>query len=245
MAVKTAIINGTPYITPLNVNSGKSLGNTSKMTYVVEVEKKELPNNQGGGGNDDVFYLFKSGRVSLDCRHVTQAMLEIALGATATAEAVAPVAAEPHTVVALDELIELNHMQDLAVALTVTDVGAVVTYVEGTDYIRKRAGIIPITGGAIAAAASLEISYTKHKHVVFQALVNLIKETGLLFDGNNERSGNPWLGKWHRIGWGVSPTIDFIGNDFINFAIEGEILDADFITGVGLSKVLALKVGDL
>lgn len=245
MAVKTAIINGTPYITPLGVNSGKSLGNLGKMTYSAEVEKKESANNQGGGGNDDVFYKFKSGRVSLSCRHVTLAMLQLALGATSEAVAVAAVVDEPHTVVALDELIELDHMQDLAEELTVTSADGLTTYVVGTDYIRKRAGIIPITGGAILVAAIPKVSYTKHKHVVFQALVNLITETGLLFDGNNERSGNPWIGKWHRIGWGVSPTIEFIGDDFANFDIEGEILDADFITGVGLSKVLALKVGDL
>lgn len=244
-AVKTAILNGTAYITPLGINSGESLGNSSKLTYTIETEKKELPNYQGGGGNDDVFEKFKTGRVSLECRHVSLSVLKLALGATATSVASGAVADEPQTVVALDRLIVLDHMQDLSQTLTVTPAAGGTPFVEGTDYIRKRAGIFPITGGGIAVDDDLEISYTKHKHVIFQALINLITETGLVFDGENQRSGNPWLGKWHRVGWGATKTIDFIGEDFANFSIEGEVLSADFITGVGLSKFVELKVGDL
>lgn len=243
MAVKTAIINGTPYITPLNVNSGESLGNTSKLTYSIETEKKELPNYQGGGGNDDVFEKFKTGRVSLDCRHVSLSVLKLALGATAAEVASGAVPDEEHEVIALDRLIVLDHVQDLAQTLTVA--AGATNYVEGTDYIRKRAGIIPLATGTITVGAVLEISYTKHKHSVFQALINLITETGLVFDGKNERSGNPWLGKFHRVGWGPTKSLEFIGEDFANFSIEGEILSAEFVTGVGLSKFVELKVGDL
>lgn len=243
--VRTAIINGTPYITPLGVNAGESLGNTSKMTYTVETEKKELPNYQGGGGNDDVFEKFKSGRVALSCRHVTLAVLALALGATAVSVAAGEVDDEAHTVAELDKLIVLDHLQDLTAEMTVAPALTGDPYVEGVDYIRKRAGIIPITGGDIAADAEIKISYTKHKHAVFQALVNMISETGLVFDGVNERSGAPWLGKFHRVGWGPAKSLEFIGDDFASFDIEGEILSADFVIGVGLSKFVEIKVGDL
>ena len=89
----------------VGVNAGESLGNTSKMTLAITTEKKEVANYQGGGGNDDAFEKFKSGTLSLSCRHVTLATLTKALGATAAAVAAGAVADEVHTVVALDTLI--------------------------------------------------------------------------------------------------------------------------------------------
>jgi hypothetical protein len=245
MAVKTAIINGTPYITPLNVNSGESLGNTSKLSYSIETEKKELPNYQGGGGNDDAFEKFKSGRVALSVRHVSLSALSLALGATSATVTGAAVADEPHTVETLGQLVALDNPQDLAQSLTVTPAAGGTAFVEGTDYIRKRSGIIPLADGSMTADLDIEVSYTKLGGVVFQALVKMITETGLLFDGVNERSGKPWVAKFHRVAWGASKNFEFIGDDFASFDIEGEILAADFITGVGLSQFLELKVGDL
>ncbi|MDR1995151.1 hypothetical protein [Azonexus sp.] len=243
--VRTAIINGTNYITPLNVNSGESLGNVSKMTYSVELDKKELPNYQGSGGNDDVFWKPKSGSVSLSCRHVSIEMMKIALGATAKVVAAGAVDGEAHTVVDLDKLIALDHLQDLSAELTVSPAGTGPDFVEGVDYIRKRAGITPMSTGSMAADDEIEISYTKHKHAVFQALINMITETGLLFDGVNERTGKPWQGKFHRVAWGPSKSLELINDDFASFDIEGEILIADFVTGVGLSQMVEIKVGDL
>lgn len=248
MAVKTAILSGTPYISPVGVNAGESLGNTSKLTVAITTEKKELPNYQGGGGNDDSFEKFQSGTVTLACRHVSLATLTKALGASAAAVAAGAVPDEAHTVVALDRLIALDHLQDMAETLTVTDGAAVdpVTYVEGTHYLRVRAGIIPLTAvGGMAADDDIEISYTKAKHTRFQALVNLIQENRLLFDGINERSNKSWLGIFHRVKWGPAKSLELIGEDFASFDIEGEILAYDGITETGKSRFYELLVGDL
>lgn len=244
MAVKTAILSGTPYISPVGVNAGESLGNTSKLTVAITTEKKELPNYQGGGGNDDSFEKFQSGTVTLACRHVSLAMLTKALGASAEAVAAGAVADEAHTVVALDRLIALDHLQDMAETLTVT--AGATTYTEGTHYLRVRAGIIPLTAvGGMAADADIEISYTKAKHTRFQALVNLIQENRLLFDGINERSNKSWMGIFHRVKWGPAKSLELIGEDFASFDIEGEILAYDGITTAGKSRFYELLVGDL
>lgn len=243
-AVKTAIIKGTPYLSPVGINSGIPLGNTSKVSYVVTIEDKDLPDNQNpGGGLDDSFSRFKSAEITLECRHVSVKTLELALGGTATAVAAVAVVDEPHAVVDLDTLIMLDSMQDMSIPLIVKKAAA--TLVEGTDYIRKRLGIIPITGGAIAAADPLKFSYTKAKHQRVQALVNLIQENRLMFDGINERNNAAWAAIWHRVKFGPAKNIEFIGDDFVNFQISGKALAYDQITAVGKSQYMELLVGAL
>lgn len=246
MAVKTAIIKGTPYLSAVGVNAGESLGNTSKLTYSVTTESKDLADNQNpGGGLDDSFTRFKEATVSLACRHVSIKTLEMALGGTAAAVAAGAVVDEQKTVVALDRLIALDNMQDMSIPVVVKNSAGAVTYIEGTDYIRKRLGIIPVTGGALAAAAVLKISYTKAAHQRIQALINLTQESRLMFDGINERSNKSWASIMHRVKWGPAKSIDFIGDDFVSFEIEGKLLAYDAITAVGKSQYMELLVGDL
>lgn len=242
---KTAIINGTPYVSPVGVNAGESLGNTSKLSVAIAVDKKELPNYQGGGGNDDAFERFKSGTISLSARHVSISVLEMALGGTATAVAAGAVADEEHEVIEVGKLLSLDHMQDMSASLTVTPSAGGAALEEGVDYIRKRAGIIPIEGGGIAAGTELSFAYTKHKHQRIQALLSTVTERGLLFDGINERTNKPWVARFHRVSFGVAKSLEFIGEDFASFEVEGEILAADHVTETGKSRFYEVLVGDL
>ena len=246
MAVKTAIIKGTPYLSAVGVNAGESLGNTSKIQYAVTTETKDLPDSQNpGGGLDDTFDRFKEATVSLSCRHVSIKTLELALGGVAAAVTAGAVVDEAHTVQALDKLIALDNLPDGAVALVVKDSTGTTTYDEGVDYVVKRVGIIPLTGGGIAAADVIKISYTKLKAQRIQALVNLIQENRLLFDGVNERTNAPWCAIMHRVKFGPAKNIDFIGDDFVSFDIEGKLLAYDAITAVGKSQYMELLVGSL
>lgn len=242
---KTAIINGTPYIRDVGVNAGVALGNSSKLSVAVNFDKKTIANFEGGGGNNDSFSKFKDGRITLEARQVSIALMLIALGGTSEAVAAGAVASENHTVVALDKLIALDHLQDLSIPLVVKSDDGVTTYVEGTDYVRKRAGLIPLTGGAILAADVIDCAYTKHAHQRVQALINTVTEKGLLFDGINERSNAPWLADFFRVSWEPTKSLEFIGEDFLNWTIEGEILAWDGITDPTKSKFYELKVGDL
>lgn len=247
MAVKTAILSGTPYISPVGVKAGVPLGNTSKLTVSHTTTKKTLPNFQGGGGNDDSFEKLESATVSLACRHVSLTTLQLALGASASAVAAGAVADEAHTVVTLGALIDLNHLQDLSVVLTVENEAGTTTYTEGVHYIRKRGGVIPLAGvvGGIEADDVIKVSYTKAAHARFQALVNLIQENRLYFDGINERDNKPWAGIYHRIKWGPAKSLEMIGEDFGSFDIEGEVLAWDGVTEVGKSQFYELLVGSL
>lgn len=242
---RTAIIQGTPYLHDVGVNAGESLGNTSKFSVAATFDKIVVENFRGGGGNDDVFYQFKEGSVVLECRHVSLSMLKLALGAESTAVAASPVDDETHTVVALNKLIALDHLQDMDEPLVVSK-GAT-NYVEGTHYTRVNAGIIPLsaTSGGIVVNDELTFEYAVHPHQVMQALVKSIIEKGLLFDGVNQRSGSPWRFDFYRIGWSPSESIELISKEFMTFTLKGEILAWDGITDPAASKFYKALIGDL
>lgn len=236
---RTAIIAGTPFI------GGRDIGNTSQLQVALAYEEKSLPNYQGGGGNDDSFKRLTSCKVTLAARNVSIATMEAALGGTATAEAAAPVADEAHTVVGLGLLISLDSLQDLSQPLTVALASGGSALAEGTDYVRKRGGIIALEGGSLAPADEIEISYTRHKGQRVQALLRTALESDLQFDGINERTGNPWFGRFFRVNWAPADSFDLIGDDFATFTITGEVLRDETRVGVGESQFFELLIGDL
>lgn len=242
MATKSALIVGTPYFSPVGVNSGTDLGNSSKITVSHEVEKIAVANYQGGGGNDDAFERLTAVRIALTARRVSIPLLEIALGGSVATVATGAVNDEPHEVVALGTLIALDHMQDMSAALTV-EAGAT-TFVEGVDYLRKRVGIVPVAGGGITVGADLLISYQKAKHLRVQDLLSTSAERGFLFDGLNERTNKPWAKRYYRVSWGVAKVLELIGSDFVSFEIEGEALAWDGITDPAKSKFGEMLIGD-
>jgi hypothetical protein len=235
---RTAIINGTPYI------DGVDIGNTSQLTVNLSYEEKSLPNYQGGGGNDDSFKRLTSANLTLAARNVSIATLEAALGGTATAETAAAVADEEHESSGAGLLVAIDGLQDLGEDLEI--VVGTDDAVEGTDYTRKRAGIIPLAGGLLATAGTaFTASYKRHKAQRFQALLYTAQEKGLLFDGVNERTGNPWRARFFRVNWAPADSLELIGDDFATFTITGDILRDETRTGVGDSQFFELLVGDL
>ena len=248
---RSAILAGTPYLFPVGTNSAVPLGNTAKLSYNVTIDKVADPNYEGGGGNSDVFYRFKEGTVALEVRKLSIDLFLLQFGGTAEAVAAAAVADEAQTVVALDTLIMLDHLQDMSEALTVKSSDGLTTFDEGTHYLRKRGGIIPLSNNGvaivdgIAAGDALKIGYKKSKHQRIQALMNNITERGLYFDGVNERSNKPLAVIFHRLGFSPSKSVEVIGDQFMSFSLEGEILRADHVTDPAKSPFFEVLSGDL
>jgi hypothetical protein len=234
---RTAIINGTPFI------GGIDIGNTSQLQVAHTYEEKTLANYQGGGGNDDSFKRLTGVKITLAARNVSVATLEAALGGTATAETAGSVASETHVAGAPGTFISLDHLQDLTATLTVK-VGST-TLVEGTDYIRRRGGIVTVVGGDIDEDDEVDIAYTKLSGQRIQALLYTALDNGLVFDGINERTGKPWKANFYRVSWAPADNFDFIGDDFATFTITGEVLRDEARVGAGMSQFYDLLVGDL
>lgn len=243
---KTVMLAGTPFFGAVGVNSFKDIGNTTKATIAHSFKEATIPNGQGGGGNDDKMIRVESIKVSLSVRRASVELLAIALGGTVADIAAGAVTDEAHTVVNPGELIMFNQLQDLGQALTVMPDGGGAALVEGTDYIRKRSGIIPIVGGALAASDEFTVDYTKTPHLRIQALLNTATERAFLFDGYNEKDNKPWVEKLHRVAWSPAANLELVGGgEFASFDIEGEALAWEGITDPTKSPFYEMLVGTL
>jgi hypothetical protein len=242
MSTQAGILKGTPYIGLFGAaNPLLPAGNTSKCSFSIETETKELPDFQNpGGGLDDNFDRLKSSKVALSFRHMKKHVLELVTGGVATTQAAGAVTAEAHNDIALGGLIVFAKAQNLALTCTVKK-GAT-TYVEGTDYTRVRAGIIPLASGTMVAGDDITVDYTGLAAESIEGQIELTREYHVVFDGINERTGNAMLADWFRVKFGPAKNIEFIGDDYISFDVEGTLLKDESKTGTGISQYYKLRV---
>ncbi len=244
MAIQAGIIKGTAY---LGKGTGALLpaGNTSKCSYSIETEDKELPDFQNpGGGLDDSFVRLKSSKIAFSFRHMKKHVLELVTGGTSTAQTAGAVTDEAHNDVVIGGLIATSKAMDLSVA-PVVKVGAA-TKTVGVDYTVVRAGILlPATGGSILAMDDVLISYTSLAAEKIEGQISLSDDYHVIFDGVNERTSKPLLADWYRVQFGPAKNIEFIGDDYISFDVEGKLLKDETKTGVGASQYYSLRVAGL
>lgn len=130
-------------------------------------------------------------------------------------------------VASLGKWIKLAYGNLATTGLVVTNAGATVTYVLGTDYeINYRIGMIrAITGGAIADAASLKVDYT------YNAISGTVVAGGtqtqvraqFKLDGVNFADQLPVIvDVWEAV---LTPdsAFDFLQNDFAEVALKGRL----------------------
>lgn len=226
MASTTAILKGTLYLKKLGTTSLLSAGNATKISMAVEIEEKTVPNTQTpGGGNHDSFKRPKAVKLSCSFRNLPRIVLEISFGAKLTTIAGGAVVAEAHNDIVLGSLITTLKRQDMTAALTVKK--GVTTFVEGVDYQRKRAGIIPLVGGTMVALDDITFDYTALDVVRVDGLMNTSTECYGLFDGVNERNGEPAYGEYYRLLFGPASNIELVGDEFVSFDCDAECLADD------------------
>lgn len=241
---QSRIYKGTPYAAPYATpNKLASFGNAAKLTFAPELETKDLPDYENpGGGLAESYTRFKSGKITLELKKVSVANLALALGGKATAVTAGAVAAEV-VEANLGCLCPLAKPQDMAIAITVKDSTGTTTYVEGTDYIRKTGGIIPLASGTIADLDVLKVGYTAKAGHTIEALVDLTSEHRIMMDGVDEISGETARPDFYRVKFTPAKSIDWIGDDFVTLTLEGTLLKDDTKTGVGASKYTNVLVG--
>lgn len=226
MAITTAILKGTLYLKKAGSSELLPTGNATKITMSTEIEEITIPNAQNpGGGNYDSFKRPKSVKLAVSFRDMLKSVLEIAFGAKLTTVPGGPVPDEAHADIVLGSLIPTVKRQDMSVAMTVEKGSA--PLVEGVDYRRKRAGIIPLTGGALIAGDDITISYTAVPITRVDGMVNTTTEFFALFDGINERKNVPAYGEYYRLSFGPASSIELIGDQHVSFDCEAECLSDD------------------
>lgn len=231
-------IYGAAFATPLKL---EPFGNSAKCTYSQELEQKTVPDYENpGGGNAEAYNRIKSAKITLELKKVSAKNVALALGGTLTAIVAGAVAAEAHTVYQ-GCLVVLDKLQDLDATLTVTPDAGGDAFVEGVDYIRKRAGFVPLASGDIADGAVLKAAYTSLAGNKIEALVDLTREHRIFLDGIDEVSGDVVTPDFYRVKFSPAKSLEWIGDDFVSLSIEGELLKDESKTGVGLSQYTNLK----
>ena len=226
MSLRTAILKGSLYLKKSGGTSLLPAGESTKITLSHEIEEKTIPNMQNpGGGNHDSFKRVKAVKLACQFRNMSKEVLEIAFGAKVTTVTGGPVTAEAHNDIVLGGLIKTVKPSDTAAAMTVEK--GVTTYVEGADYQRVRAGIIPLATGAMVAGDDITIDYTSLATARVDGLMYTSQEFSGVFDGVNERSGKPAMGAFYRLVFGPATNIETVGDEFAGFDCEAECLADD------------------
>lgn len=246
MTTQTYIGKGILYLGPFAGDAARrDVGNVSKLEIAFDEDKKDQPNYRSpGGGNYNTLSRVKAVNVNMTLLELSAENLAVAaFGDTSAVTATA--VTDESQVAYVGGLVRTAYMIDTSVAPVVTDATGVTTYVEGTDYnvAAGGAGVVIISGGAIADADAILIDYTKKAGNIVQALTESALEYSLVFDGLNEaESSRPVVIEIYRFKPAPLKTLGVIGDDYANLEIDGESLPDTTIVAAGLSQYFKIAL---
>ncbi|MNF67946.1 hypothetical protein D3C84_497770 [compost metagenome] len=225
---------------------GRRLGNCSDVKLAYNLEKKTLPNFEGGGGNLNTIDRVTGVTLDLTCTQFSAENLAIALAASITTVASAAVTDEAK-IMAKHSMVDTDFMLDMtdAANVVVKTAGAspvTIPKVDNTgaaNYEVTPAGIYFKGGADVIDATAIKVDYKKAPHYQIQALLASGREFKLVMDGINDADGRPSVLRVWK--WKPSPTdgLSFISDDFSNFTMKGEAL-ADVTKPAGKSQFFEL-----
>ncbi len=216
--------SGKVYMRDRNATGGLiEIGNVSKLEVGTDEETKELKDfrSPGGGVLNEVRRI--SGvTLSMTLHDLSPENLARALYGTTSAVTAGSVTDEAVTA-KKGALVRLAHVNPTSV--TVKNDSGSETYVAGTDYEVRPAGIFILEDGDIANNSTIKVSYSYGAQDVVQALAGATGEYEHVFEGLNEaRSGKPVIVDIWRARFGAAKSIGFIGDDYAGLEVEGKAL---------------------
>lgn len=220
-----------------------TIGNTSQLSIAYDEEKQQLQNfMHPGGGNVNTQTKISNFTFSLLVHDYSAEALAISLRASATAVAVGTVTDEVHETVGMDgELIPFDFPIDHSVAITVKTAGDD-PLAPDVDYLVTSTGII-VNGDGDIDNTGVKVSYTKHPGVILEALVANGKEYELVLDGVNAAQNElPTSLRLFRTKFSPTTGLNFLGQEFGEIQLEGDVLSAPEITASGLSKYMRIAM---
>ena len=217
---------------------GIDTGTVDDVKISGDEEKVTLRNPRTGQGNIASASRLSGLTLDLTFFNFNDDNMAIGLRGTTSSVAATPVVDEALTFsgsITKDRLLLTSKIIDTSVAPVVTGSGGTPTRVLDTDYKVVPAGIIAITGGAMATGDLVD--YTPKAGRALEAFVNSGKEYEVAIDGINNVEGD----KEYRLQfykWKPSPASDLpiiSDDDFASFTLTGELI-ADTTKPAGESQ---------
>lgn len=202
----------------------EELGVVSDASLAVEEQVIQMPNfTTQGGGNFKTVRRIQSAQLTMSLREYRPTVLSKLLRANLEAVASGSESDEPHTAYQ-GQVIRLLKGTTYT-SVTVTGSGGTPSYTVGDDYVIRPMGIEIVSGGGIADATPLEISYSYVAVNLIKALVNTGKMYSLFFEGFNEsQGGKAFMGEFFKTTLGAPQGMPFISvDDFASLPVSADI----------------------
>lgn len=213
------------------------IGEASAFQLSIDTDEKTLPSNtQRGGGVAATAYSVTNMGLSITGHSFTDENLAMILYGDATASLAAEVTDEPVTAY-VGAFVPFAKIPDLDEEVTVKAAEGSIEYVAGTDYTLSPAGLKIITGGSIANASELLVSYKTKAQSAIEILTNSGYEYGLFFEGFNDAdNGKEFNVEIYRTKFSPTSGLGFIQDDFAESPLEGQAMVDPAKSGAGVSK---------
>lgn len=247
MSQKSYLGKGTIYLEEIGGTTGLlSIGNCSALTLTFNEDKKEQKDyEEAGGAVTASVSRISSVTGSITALNFEADNLALATRGLTTAVAATPVSNEAHTA-RLGALIPFDKLPDPSQSITVTNVGASVTYVVDVDYEIKNGGVRILEAPAtITDGLAIEVNYTPLVGTEIETLTASGKQYRLVFDGLNEAdSGKPASIEAFKTNFNPLAALDLIADDFGEMAMTFDILKDTTKSGATISKFIKIKTAD-
>lgn len=221
------------------------IGNCDTFNLGFSVEKRELKNFRGGGGNRNVKEIVGAVTAALGLYDLTAGNIARALKGNSVA-VVADAITDELVVCGgvIDEFVPFANIPDTSESVTVADASVSATpLVAGTDYILNPHGLTVLSEKI--TAAGIKVSYTPRAGSAIHLLAGSGQEWEIHIAGlNDAQSGAPYAVRIHRAKFGLTSEFALLSQDYTKLTPPLEILADDLITAEGISKFVRMDIVD-
>lgn len=240
---RSFILGGSMYLREKGAAAGMlNVGNASDLSLAINEDKKTQRNfQQAGGGNIASISAITDVTASVTVLSFQPSTLAVALRSLVNTVAATSIVSEAQTAY-LEGFIELDAVPDLT-TIVVNDVGAVTTYVEGTDYEVKTDGIIILEGSNIPDGDPIEVTYDSLESYTIEGITLSSVEYEVYFSGFNDADNGKAVGvKFHKVKFSPASALALISEDFGELPMEFEVLADTTKNGTSDSQYFNVKM---
>lgn len=224
-----------------------NVGNADSFTFAIAEDKKTQRNfQQKGGGNIASQSAITDVTATVNALSFQPKTLGIALRSLVNTVTAGAVASEAHAAYK-GGFIRLTKLPDIDGVITVTNTGAVTTYVLGTDYTIGNSGIeITETSNipdSVAGADNIEVSYNAVESYNIQGITRAAVEYEIIFDGFNDADdGKTVVVQCHKVKFSPSSALDLISEDYGSLPLNFEVLADTTKDGTAESQYFEMEM---